>query len=359
MECPTCGAENKSDAVFCMSCGGPLPDVPFSQLEKKESVSPRAGEAPVDARLPEREREPTGGRGAGWSARGSGSAGESGSGDPARATGRTGGHGGPSGHFPGRIRFQCRGAPGRRDAPGRRSATGYRTTTGSRSGPRRGYHPSPHRCCAPGRRKCPRPLTKSPPAAEVPPVIAPPQAPAAAPRRGYHPSPDRCCAPAAPRIGTIRGGGDRGGAPAPPVPQSIPQETPQPAYYIPPEADYGAVAPRSEPAPVEESPTVVLAAPAAAQSQDSTQAMAPVIAAAAATGRERKSVCPECYAPNPDGNTYCQECGSALPLTGARPAATSRPAAAQPAPQQTAVLPPAAQTGAAAPAAYATAAGPR
>jgi len=104
---------------------------------------------------------------------------------------------------------------------------------------------------------------------------------------------------------------------------------------------------------------VVLAAPAAAQSQDSTQAMAPVIAAAAATGHERKSVCPECYAPNPDGNIYCQECGSALPMTGARPAATSRPAAAQPAPQQTAVLPPAAQTGAAAPAAYTTGAQPR
>jgi ribosomal protein L40E len=118
-------------------------------------------------------------------------------------------------------------------------------------------------------------------------------------------------------------------------------------------------APRVEPA-VEPEPPVREETPAAAAlSQESTQAMAPVTAASAAVERGRRSVCPECYAPNPEGNAYCQECGSALPLTGtrqaaARPAAGQPAAARQPAYQQTAVLTPAAQTGAAEQPAYAS-----
>ena len=83
-------------------------------------------------------------------------------------------------------------------------------------------------------------------------------------------------------------------------------------------------------APPEEAPSI--------PSLESTQAVAPVAAAAVVAGRESRIVCPECYAPNPPGNGYCQECGSALPVTSARQAA-SRTAPAQPG-QQTAVMAP-------------------
>ncbi len=75
-------------------------------------------------------------------------------------------------------------------------------------------------------------------------------------------------------------------------------------------------------------------------SLESTQAVAPVAAAAAVAGRESRVVCPECYAPNPPGNAFCQECGSALPLTSARQATAARAAPGQPVQQQTAVLAP-------------------
>ena len=95
--------------------------------------------------------------------------------------------------------------------------------------------------------------------------------------------------------------------------------------------------------------------PAAPRSLDSTQTIAPIAAAGRVAGRERRAVCPECYAPNPEGNSYCQECGNALPVTSGRPAAAARPAPAQAAPQKTTVMPPADQAGTAALPAYFTA----
>ncbi len=98
-----------------------------------------------------------------------------------------------------------------------------------------------------------------------------------------------------------------------------------------------------------------------ARSQESTLAMAPVASPQApaapvpatpptkpAQARERKTVCPECYAANPEGNSFCQECGSALHVTGARPAAVPLAGVRPQAPAQTAVLPQAVQTGEAA-----------
>ncbi len=142
--------------------------------------------------------------------------------------------------------------------------------------------------------------------------------------------------------------------PAPPVAERA-DEAPvlsKPEYYIPPETDYGQAAPRAEPVPRAAQPVPEQAVPPMVPSAESTQAVPPV-APAPAAGRERRAICPECYAPNPEGNGFCQECGSALPLSGVRQAAVARPAAAQPAYQQTAVLPPAARAGAAEPAAYA------
>ena len=43
MNCPECGRQNRPDAAFCMSCGAPLPDVPFAQVEKKAANPPAAG----------------------------------------------------------------------------------------------------------------------------------------------------------------------------------------------------------------------------------------------------------------------------------------------------------------------------
>jgi len=96
--------------------------------------------------------------------------------------------------------------------------------------------------------------------------------------------------------------------------------------------------------------------PTAPPSLDSTQEVAAIIAAGAAAGavRDRKSVCPECYAPNPEGNGYCQECGSALPLTTGRQSDAARAAPGKPSAGQTAVLASASQEGVAAKPVYAS-----
>ncbi|MEW6555472.1 MAG: zinc-ribbon domain-containing protein [Actinomycetota bacterium] len=399
MECPACGAENKPDAVFCMSCGGPLPDVPFSQLEKKERVGPQAGGAPA---MPGFLRESMGTQ----------AAAEAGPPEPAAAQ-----------EVPPPAVAQVVPSPAAQVVPppevaqevpppeaARATATEDSLVTSpggfvfnaappppaeQQSPPTAPPPPAAAPAGAPDGATVPLP----PAAAPAPPQEAPagltaplPSAaatpvppPAAAASRSVveeigvvTPAPPAPQPPAASRsvveeIGTVpppaaapAGAPDGATAPlpsmaAPPVPEVSPPPAPpppRPAYYIPPEADLGTAAPRVAPPPDEPSATV-LAAPAPTQSQESTQSMAPVVAPAAATARERRSVCPECYAPNPEGNMYCQECGSALPLTGARPPTAPRPAAAQPAPQQTAVLPPAAQAGAAVPAAYTAGAQPR
>jgi ribosomal protein L40E len=125
-----------------------------------------------------------------------------------------------------------------------------------------------------------------------------------------------------------------------PAAAPTPAPPPEPEYYVPPEADVVAAmpgagsSPAAEPAIAEEEPEAE--APLLSSLQ-STQAVAPVAAAAAVAGRESRVICPECYAPNPPGNGYCQECGSALPVTSTRQAAA---AAGQPGQQQTAVLAP-------------------
>jgi hypothetical protein len=256
MECPSCGTENKPDAVFCMSCGAPLPDMPFSQLAREEARRPPAedkGPAP-----------PPGGAGSQVS--------------------------------PGGEAFrQASPEPPPQPAPPRQRAE----------------------------------AASPPPPAPAPQVRA--QAPTAA---------QPAQAPAPPPPGQA--------SPAPPKPSAeehVAEETvlPGPEYYLPPEVDRVVAPRRQESAPREEPPVRETPPPAAAPSLDSTQAVAPVIAPSGAVVRERKVVCPECYAPNPEVNAYCQECGSTLPVTGTRQSTAVRPAPVQPASRQTAVLTPASQ----------------
>ena len=141
-------------------------------------------------------------------------------------------------------------------------------------------------------------------------------------------------------------------AQTPPAPAAPRQEAAKPAYYVPPEADYVEAASGARPVPEEKVSAAEEPVPAAPRSLDSTQTIAPIAAAGRVAGRERRAVCPECYAPNPEGNSYCQECGNALPVTSGRPAAAARPAPAQAAPQKTTVMPPADQAGTAARPAY-------
>lgn len=116
-----------------------------------------------------------------------------------------------------------------------------------------------------------------------------------------------------------------------------PEEAEEVGYYLPPEADYHKPAPKLESPPPERPPQ---AEESVSVSRDRTQAMAPVVAAGAAAARPGKVVCPECYAPNPENNLYCQECGSALPTTtGSRKAAAVSQAPGPAAYRRTTVLP--------------------
>jgi hypothetical protein len=277
MECPICGAQNKSDAVFCMSCGAPLPDMPFSQVEKKETARPPGGHAASFAST-------------------------------------------VSGEALGPV-------PGPPERPPAAKGPTPVMPAGSGAKPAGGAAGDGSRITSPGGFVFDAAAPPPPPAPEV-------KAPAAPPP------------PTAEMKSVVEEIIAEPKAPAAPPPRPAPYPAPKTSYYIPPEADYIAPAPLPQAPPREELKPA--AETVAAQSQDRTQSMAPVAAMAAASKRERKVICPECYAPNPGGNRFCQECGSPLPVTGARQAALSRPAAGKPQVQQTAVLPAATQVAAAA-----------
>jgi len=299
MKCPSCGTENKEEAAFCMSCGENLPDTPFSQL-KKEEKPPRAGApsaAPPQAASKAAEQETTTAMPA--------------VGDGASQAGRPADKGAaaPGTQVTSRGGFVFGGAAASPEAGGAQPAQ------------------------AP-----PAPSTAAPGGVEKPPQQAPPKPveaqqapPTAAPPTGETPTAAPPPAPPEPREAAVT---------QPPQPAT--PSPPEPGYYIPPEADIIAAAPGMGAAPPAGSDAAEEAAEAEAPpipSLESTQAVAPVAAAAAVAGRESRVVCPECYAPNPPGNAYCQECGSALPVTSARQAA-ARTAPGQPEQQQTAVLAP-------------------
>lgn len=90
--------------------------------------------------------------------------------------------------------------------------------------------------------------------------------------------------------------------------------------YIPPESDIPPSFVASSSTPAERPPAVP---PEPALSDERTQAIEPV----RETGRVRvpQVTCPECYAPNPEVNRFCQECGSPLSLTARGGAAAKRP----------------------------------
>ncbi len=139
----------------------------------------------------------------------------------------------------------------------------------------------------------------------------------------------------------------REGAPSvlPPLPE-------RPQCYVPPEADFPVTTPGkavSPPmglpmgaAPVEAEKTA-LEMPAVAVDAERTQAIAPATSGPPPRAAGRATVtCPECYATNPGGNSFCQECGTPLSPVGARTTASASPALARGGRQQTAVLPSAA-----------------
>ena len=398
IECPSCGRENKDDAAFCMSCGATLPDVPFSQLKKEEPVRPREGAAPAgpsapagaEARpIPETREEPLLKPAA------------EGTGAPATALPVPQAAQEPTVAMPASTRAtpdggmtaeeKTVGAGSQVTSPG-----GFVFNAGA--APPQAVDAQPQAAERPVSPAAPPPPT---PPVEVPGVAtgkapktaapapapetqdavlmpAPPLEPQAAPTTPAQPAQPPAAPPAAGRQSVVEEIGDEAKGPAAPIPapplepQAAPPTPAQPAqppaappaveqigevaappkpeYYVPPEADYGMVAPRVEPPPQADQPIREEISPAVTPSMDSTQAVPPVVAAAAVAGRERRVICPECYAPNPEGNSYCQECGSALPITSVRQAAATRPAPGQPAYQQTAVLTPAVQTGAVAPA---------
>lgn len=107
-----------------------------------------------------------------------------------------------------------------------------------------------------------------------------------------------------------------------------------PAFYVPPEVDLPAGRKGALPeTPEKEPPPSTEAIPPG----DRTQAMGPVPDA----GRVRvpQVICPECYARNPEGNRYCQECGNPLPAFSLGRPEARRPVAAGAARQPTAALP--------------------
>ena len=349
IECPSCGRENKDDAAFCMSCGATLPDVPFSQLKKEEPVRPRGGAAPAgpsapagaEARpIPETREEPllkpaAEGTGAPATAppvpqvaqeptvampASTGAAPEGGMTAEEKTVGA-----GSQVTSPGGFVFNAGAAPPQAvDAQPRAAERPV-----SPAAPQPPAPPVEVPGVAAG--KATKTAAPAPETQDTVLMPAPPLEPQAAPPTPAQPAQPPAAPPAVEQIGEVA---------APPKPE----------YYVPPEADYGMVAPRVEPPPQADQPVREEISPAVTPSMDSTQAVPPVVAAAAVAGRERRVICPECYAPNPEGNSYCQECGSALPITSVRQAAAARPAPGQPAYQQTAVLTPVAQTGAVAPA---------
>lgn len=334
MKCPQCGTENKPDAVFCMSCGASLPDVPFSQLEKKE-----------DRRLREGVAQPGGPQAVTVSGEETASPLAPAGQEPAAAT------------------------PAQPPTTGEDKAAPAAATAPLPQADKTGAAPTPAGAPTQQQRE-PIPARPAPePAAPAAPAAAgarsvveevggkpetPPAAPAQAPPTPAAPPPQAPAAPAqaaaaetrmAPPIPAPRE--EKQATPPPPAP--APLITPPAAaptsgeeYYIPPEVDYHIAAPSAKPAQAEPEPVLSeQVSPAPPPSLDSTQEVAAIIAAGAAAGtaRERKSVCPECYAPNPEGNSYCQECGSALPLTTGRQPEAARAATGKPSAGQTAVLP--------------------
>lgn len=346
MECPNCGSENRPEAAFCMACGSPLPGAPFTQVERgKPSREP----APPGTRKGTREE---GGSATGGTAEGipvgPQARGEAGAGEGAWKGVEEKGQ-----LVPGRPAPPLSSAGDEKDAGGAAPAAEMVAPVHGREAGG----------AAPGKEEKPSPEKDSrvvspggfvfggyaPPGADIPPAApAPPRAPAvpdsptvaiplseeggrkareatATPQvvsAGRTPSVEAGAEPPAHGVEPVSGAGT-GAAGAP-------GET---LYYLPPEVDYGAhQAP--PPAPPAASPEAV---DHAAAEPEKTQAIGPVKRTGASRGN--RVICPECYASNAETNSFCQECGSPLPLASLRQPASARPRVLQAAPQRTMALP--------------------
>ncbi len=320
MECPSCGADNKPDAVFCMSCGAPLPDVPFAQLKKEDATRQREGAAPGTGPVPgpppasQQVEEPV-------------------PAPPPRAPAT------PEAPPAAGTRPLVEEPGGERKPPSTEPPPDarLREQEDAAAAPRPSMEPP-----------APAPAAHTQAAPTIPPPRAEPReqgsAPATPPPHTEPPTP----AP----------GSEQPPAP-PPAAHTQAAPPPKPEYYIPPEVDYDMASPptrrpAASPPPAAHTQAAPPIPPPRAEPPaqspaglESTQEVAAIIAAGTAASRERKLICPECYAPNPEGNSFCQECGSALPvITGRKPEAAAA-APGRPAHEKTAVLAPATQEGAA------------
>lgn len=324
MQCPACGTENKPEAAFCMSCGAPLPETPFAQVAKGEPAPGGADQqAPTQAGAPAEGTIPVP-----WTRQ------ETPQPTPPPV----------SPPVP-----EAPAAPAAAEAPPPPVAPAAPPLSPREPGV--GVAPPP-----PGETVT-IPVAPMGPEPGAPPPVAP-QAPAAPPRPSVveeiiatpQPTPPPVSppvpeAPAAPAAEGARAGGEG-------------------AYFVPPEADIVAPvapAPALEPRAPEPPPPAPAPQPTASAGVESTQVIAPVPAAPPPPEgpRPRTVVCNECYAVNPENNSFCHECGSPLPAVAAPRAATgARPATAPPAAGRgsTMVLP--VEGAGAAPAAYAPAAAP-
>ncbi len=353
MKCPKCGQENRPDAAFCMSCGTPLPDAPFAQLERRTRP---AGE----------ERVP-----------GAGMPRAVGAGFEAGTVPPSGGAGTPE--VPPRVAgAEDRTVP----MPAVPRAENGKTAEGAAAAPVREGGPGTGggsgRAAPPAGAQLPE--TPAPSPAPVPPSAPESQAPpfrqAATPLpESQAPSPAPGMRPPQPPPAPVPGAGafrDAHGVEAgvtsggeavpgrtplleetiPPQPPRGPGEPPvsppppreRPDYYLPPEADYviagetRGVAPLPEPVPRE---TEAPARETPAMDSERTQVVPGAVPPPPPprTVRRATVTCPECYAPNPEGNSFCQECGSPLSPVRARTPVSGR-AAPREGRQQTALLTP-------------------
>lgn len=305
MKCPGCGKENQQDAAFCMACGKPMPGTPF------EAVSTGVAGPPGEKALRGYGEETGRREGMGGEEMASASPGPGAAGHIPRPGG-SGGRGGTTPHEEG-YKIVSPGGFVFGGAPSGSAAVPPSTGEAEETGPAvKDVSES-----AAGEMLPTAESAETPPIPPRPEGLTPPAGPvaeeAAGPVTGIAGVPEEGRTVVLPGPASVSG------------PAVAPPGGPSPAsgpgtgegtgdaicaggsLYIPPEADYGKGLTTPEP----------VASEGFSPPQGNTVAMEPV-AAPRAVPRRSRVICPECYASNPEENSYCQECGSLLPMAALR-----------------------------------------